>query len=87
VGNSFGNEPRTDGSVRGSGVDNWDFSIGKTTPIHEKVNLVFRAEAFNVINRVQFGDPNVNSASSLFGVITTQANQPRLIQFSLRANY
>jgi hypothetical protein len=87
VGNSFGDQPRTDGSVRDAGVDNWDFSIGKTTPIHERVSLVFRAEAFNVLNRVQFGDPNVNSASSLFGVITTQANQPRLIQFSLRANY
>jgi Carboxypeptidase regulatory-like domain len=87
AGNAFGDQPRTDGSIRGAGVDNWDFSIGKTTPIHENVNLVFRAEAFNVINRVQFGDPNVNSASSLFGVITTQANQPRLLQFSLRVNY
>ena len=85
--NAFGDEPRTDGMLRDQGVDNWDFSIGKTTTIHENVNLVFRAEAFNVINRVQFGDPNVNSASTLFGVITTQNNQPRLIQFSLRANY
>ena len=85
--NAFGNEPRTDGALRGQGVDNWDFSVGKTTAIHEDVNLVFRAEVFNVINRVQFGDPNVNSASSIFGVITTQNNQPRLIQFSLRANY
>ena len=87
MGNSFGNEPRTDGSVRGAGVDNWDFAIGKTTQIRDSVNLVFRAEAFNVINRTQFGDPNVNSASAIFGVITTQINQPRLIQFSLRANY
>ena len=85
--NAFGNEPRTDGLLRDEGVDNWDFSVGKTTTIHESVNLVLRAEAFNVINRVQFGDPNVNSASSIFGVITTQNNQPRLIQFSLRANY
>ena len=85
--NAFGNEPRTDGALRGQGVDNWDFSVGKTTPIHENINLVFRAEAFNVVNRVQFGDPNVNSASSIFGVITNQNNQPRLIQFSLRANY
>ena len=84
---SFGNQPRTDGSIRTQGVDNWDFSLGKTTQIHEDINLVFRAEAFNVINRVQFGDPNLTSSSSLFGVITTQANAPRAFQFSLRLNY
>ncbi len=85
--NAFGNEPRTDGALRGAGVDNWDFSIGKTTPLHDNVNIVFRAEAFNVTNRTQFGDPNVSSSSSIFGVITSQQNQPRLLQFSLRANY
>ncbi len=86
--NTFGNEPRTDGMVRGQGVDNWDFSIAKTTTIRESFNIVLRAEAFNLANRVQFGDPNVNSGSStLFGVITTQNNQPRLLQLSLRANY
>ena len=73
--------------LRDQGVDNWDFSLAKTTTVRENINLVLRAEAFNVANRVQFGDPNTNSASTLFGVITTQNNQPRLIQFSLRANY
>ena len=84
---SFGNEPRTDGLLRTQGVDNWDFSVGKVTPISDTVNVVFRAEAFNVFNRVQFGDPNTSSASALFGVITTQANSPRSFQFSLRMNY
>ena len=74
---AFGNEPRTDGALRGAGVDNWDFSIGKTTTLHDNVNIVFRAEAFNLINRTQFGDPNVTSSSSIFGVITSQQNQPR----------
>ncbi len=27
--------------------DNWDFSVGKTIPPRETVNLAFRAEAFN----------------------------------------
>ncbi len=85
--NAFGNEPRTDGALRGAGIDNWDFSVGKTTPLRETVNLVFRAEAFNLANRTQFGDPNVTSSSSVFGVITSQQNQPRLLQFSLRLNY
>ncbi len=84
---SFGNEPRVDGQIRSQGVDNWDFSIAKTTTIRENVNLVFRAEAFNVTNRVQFGDPNLSSSSAVFGIVTTQVNSPRLFQFSLRANY
>lgn len=85
--NYLGNQPRTSGLLRTQGVDNWDFSVGKTTPIHESINLVFRAEAFNVTNRVQFGDPGLTFGSSTFGVLTTQANQPRSFQFSLRANY
>ncbi len=84
---SFGNEPRTDGRVRTQGTDNWDFSLGKTTAINERVAIVFRAEAFNIINHTQFGDPNLTSSSAQFGIITTQVNSPRLLQFSLRANY
>ena len=83
----LGNAPRTSGILRTQGVDNWDFSLGKTTPIHEDINLVFRAEAFNVFNRVQFGDPGLTAGSATFGVPTSQANNPRSFQFSLRANY
>ncbi len=84
---TFGNEPRTDGQARTQGLDNRDFSIGKRTALNDRVKLVIRAEAFNLLNNVQFGDPNLSSASALFGVITTQANSPRLLQFSLRLNY
>lgn len=83
----LGNAPRTSGILRTQGVDNWDFSLGKTTQIHDDINLVFRAEAFNVFNRVQFGDPGLTAGSSTFGVPTSQANNPRSFQFSLRANY
>ena len=85
--NFLGNQPRTSGILRTQGVDNWDFSVGKTIPIHSDINMVFRAEAFNVTNRVQFGDPGLTFGSSSFGVLTTQANMPRSFQFSLRMNY
>ena len=85
--NYFGDEPRTDGQIRTQGVDNWDFSVGKTTPVRDSINLVFRAEAFNVTNRVQFGDPGLGFGSSTFGLLTTQTNPPRSFQFSLRLNY
>jgi Carboxypeptidase regulatory-like domain len=84
---SFGNEPRVDAGLRAQGIDNWDFSIAKATKIHESVNLEFRTELFNIFNRVQFAAPNTASGGALFGVISSQVNQPRLVQFSLRANF
>ena len=87
VSNYFGNQPRTSGILRTQGIDNWDFSIGKTTQIHDDINLVFRAEAFNVTNRVQFADPGLTFGSAQFGLLTSQANLPRNFQFSLRVNY
>ena len=65
----------------------WDASAYKTFPIHESVNLQFRAEAFNLFNRVQFGYPGLTQGTSNFGVVTTQLNLPRVLQFSLRANF
>lgn len=84
---SFGNEPRVDSTLAAQGIDNWDFSASKTTKIRENVNLQFRAEIFNTFNRVQFGSPNTSSGSALFGHITSQSNQPRIFQFSLRTNF
>ena len=83
----FGNQPRTSGILRTQGIDNWDFSVGKITPIHESVNLIFRAEAFNVTNRVQFGDPGLTFGTATFGTLSTQTNSPRTFQFSLRVDY
>ena len=79
----------TSGILRTQGTDNWDFSIGKTTPLREGVDLIFRAEAFNLANRVQFGDPGLTFGSSAFGVLTQEDNpqRPRSLQFSLRVNY
>jgi carboxypeptidase family protein len=84
---TFGNEPRLDPTLRSPGVAEWDSSAYKTFPIHEDINLQFRAEAFNLFNRVQFGYPGLTQGTSNFGRITSQANLPRVLQFSLRANF
>jgi hypothetical protein len=65
-------------------------ALVKETPITERVGLQFRAEAFNLFNRVQFGPPGqvfTTNPNSTFGVISSQLNNPRLIQFSLRLNF
>jgi hypothetical protein len=84
---ALGTEPRVDPTLRAQGINNWDVSLSKLTPISEQVNLAFGAEFFNMFNRVQFAPPNTSFGSALFGKITSQVNNPRQIQFSLRASF
>jgi hypothetical protein len=83
----LGNESRVDSTLRAQGINNWDFSVSKITRLTERVDLDFRAEFFNLFNRMQFGPPNTSFGGSAFGLITNQANAPRQIQFSLRASF
>jgi outer membrane receptor protein involved in Fe transport len=90
----FGNESRTDPTLRGQGIDNWDISASKNTRLTERVGLEFRGEFFNMFNRVQFAPPGtaynpntLKTAANTFGVVTAQNNSPRQIQFALRLRY
>lgn len=86
-GYAFGNEPRVDSILRADGIKNFDFSFQKSTPVHESANVEFRAEFFNVMNRVQFAPPIPSVGSPQFGTVGYQVNHPRQIQLSLRLNY
>ena len=69
------------------GIANYDFSLFKDTNLTERFRLQFRTEFFNIFNRVQFGPPGETLGNAQFGVISSQLNTPRLIQFALRLNY
>ena len=58
-------------SVIGPSFVNTDLSLLKNTKITEAVNLQFRAEAFDIFNHPNFGNPNLNVGSSNFGSITS----------------
>jgi hypothetical protein len=72
-----------------------DSALIKRNQITERIGLEFRAEAFNILNRAQFGMPNTNlSAPGSFGQITqpfnpgaTGTGTPRQFQFALRLNF
>jgi hypothetical protein len=83
---TFGNSPRTLPNVRSEGIGNLDFALFKTTRFgpEDKLALQFRTEVFNLTNRVQFGYPGMVFGTAQFGVISSQINQPRLIQLALR---
>jgi hypothetical protein len=90
----FGDEPRTDSSLRTQGIANWDAAVFKGTAITERINLQFRLEGFNVFNRVQLGQPSTlccsNSAdksNATMGVISSQLNLPRVLQLAMRLNF
>lgn len=62
---------------------NWDISLFKTFPLHEGIDMTFRAEFFDALNQVRFDPPNLDSSSPFFGQIQS-AEQPRIIQLGLR---
>jgi hypothetical protein len=71
-------------------MHNWNFAVTKATPLRGRVNLTLRAEAFNLFNRTQFGMPDrtvTTAAQSNLGRVTTQLNQPRLIQLAFRLTF
>lgn len=73
------------GDLRVFGMRNDDISVLKNFVLHERHRLQFRAEFFNIFNKVVFGGPaaSVTSPAS-FGRISSQANEPRHIQLALK---
>ena len=83
----LGNVPRSAAALRSPLTFQDDLSAIKKFEIRDSVNLEFRLEAFNVLNRVQFGLPNTTFNSSSFGLITSQGNLPRNVQAALKLNF
>jgi hypothetical protein len=81
---TFGNMTPTSPELRSPGVNNTDLSLFKTFTPRANMHVQLRVEALNVFNRVQFGAPELSVSSASFGVISTQANEPRQVQFGLK---
>ena len=74
-------------SIFGPSYYNFDFSTLKRTRITETMNVEFRAEIFNALNTVNFGNPETDINSPNFGKITNIVGKPRIMQFGLRLNF
>jgi hypothetical protein len=66
-----------------------DFSTIKRTTVTERVSVEFRAEFFNILNHVNFGNPSLGVFSGAAlnpsaGLITTTSTTSRQIQFGLK---
>jgi hypothetical protein len=76
--------------LTGPGYSDIDLAITRSFGIplksREHDRLEFRAESFNLANRVNFSNPNATISSSSAGTITS-AQDPRILQFGLKYIY
>ncbi len=84
-----GTEARVDPTLRGPGINNFDFAIFKRTNIGERLGIEFRTEFFNLFNHPYFGMPSENLGNGTFGEVTSTvaggvASPERLVQFALK---
>jgi hypothetical protein len=80
----LGNATRFNPLVRGFPGRSENISLGKSFALTERFRLDFRAEAFNLFNRIVFSNPNTSLNSSSFGLVTGQANSGRQMQMALK---
>lgn len=96
--NVFGNLGRN--SIVGPGFGNLDLSVIKNTKITERLNAQFRADAFDITNHPNYGQPlrtynprtikGVANADDTFGIIsstrfpTGDSGSSRQLQFALK---
>ena len=86
---SFGDAGRN--SITGPRWFDSDLSVVKSFPIKEQLTMQFRAEAYNVFNHANLGNPNgcVDCVGTGGGTITSLANNAsmRKMQFALRFQF
>jgi hypothetical protein len=88
IGTAFGNSGT--GMVEGPGQVNLDLAVSKALALpwpHENSTLQLRAEFFNSLNHPQFSNPDTIFTSPTFGVISSTAVNPRVIQLALKFAY
>jgi hypothetical protein len=83
------------GVIRGLMYWNMDLRVVKDIKIWERVGLQFQYVVTNVFNHPVFADPNASAfvqgvdptSAGSFGVVTSQGNNPRQMQFGLRLTF
>jgi hypothetical protein len=81
----FGNAPRN--AARGPALFTLDMGLHKSLPLAGRSRVEFRIEAFNVLNKTNFGAPNGNRSATNFGTITGLATPPRQLQLGVKFDF
>jgi hypothetical protein len=84
------------GALIGPNLRVFDFAAVKNNRWRDRLNVQFRAEAFNLFNRSNFGPPNLTAFTGAaeserpvasFGRIRSTVTSARQIQFGLRVSF
>ena len=81
----FGNAPRN--VARGPALYVLDLGLHKGFALVGRSRLEFRIEAFNVLNKTNFGAPNSNVSATNFGTITGLATPARQLQLGIKFDF
>jgi hypothetical protein len=73
----------TNGTIRGPGYTSANISLYKTFPIHERLNMQIRVEAFNVLNHPNFNSVDTGFGSGTYGQVNG-AGDPRIMEFAAK---
>jgi hypothetical protein len=76
----------SNGSIRGPAEFTGNTALYKTFPLGKKVNLQFRAEAFNVANHPNWDAVSTDYGAGSFGNVTS-ALDPRILEFAARVTF
>ena len=72
-------------SIRGPGSKNVDMALTRLFRFSSRQNIEVRAEAFNVFNWFQWGQPSTALNSATFGQITSAVNNSaRIVQLAVK---
>jgi hypothetical protein len=89
---TFGNVGK--GSLRYPGYYDWDMGLGKNFKFTERVGMQFRAEFFNVFNRVNFNEADASGTGNFLKMTSTgnfgalrSALDPRIGQLGLKLSF
>ena len=83
IGNASKNNPH----ARSPWFLNENVTLSKNIAFTERVRATLRVEAFNLFNRVRWGSPDSTVTSPNFGVIRSQGNDPRRMQFAVKVTF
>jgi hypothetical protein len=83
IGNASKNNPH----ARSPWLLNENITLSKSLEVTEKVKFTLRVEAFNLFNRVRMGGPDSTVTSANFGLIRSQGNDPRRLQFAAKVAF
>jgi hypothetical protein len=83
----FGNATQFNPKARGPWTLNENISIARTFAFTEKLHMDLRWEMFNMLNRVMWGAADSTLTSNNFGLVRSQANLPRQMQFALKFQF